>query len=153
MSSRLLHLITPRGTPQLLGSYALYRRLIAVGTICLWLGHEIFTAAPMSSRTGPFRVITRRFVLSFKSRLIEDNQFPSWHSANCRRMLSSTFEMTDIHGPDRLSRMIVSFHPVLFWMFFVIGSPAMLPKNSHTNPSPYVPCTRQTLMLIPVKSA
>ena len=47
-----------------------------------------------------------------------------------RRMLS-TFEMTDTDGePDRLSRMMVSLHHVLFWMFFVIGSSAMLTTNS-----------------------
>ena len=50
---------------------------------------------------------------------------PSWLCCNQRRMLS-TFEMTDIDGPDRLSRIIVSLHPVLFWMFFVIGSSSLL---------------------------
>ena len=57
------------------------------------------------------------------------------------RMLS-TFEIIDIDGPDRLLRMIVSLHPVLFWMFFVIGSPAMLPTNAHTYPNPCAPCAR-----------
>ena len=54
----------------------------------------------------------------------------------------STFEMTDIDCPVTLPRMIVALHPVLFWMFFVMGSSAMLPTNSHTYPSPCVPCAR-----------
>ena len=39
--------------------------------------------------------------------------------------------MFDNDGPDRLARMIVSLHPALFWMFFVIGSSGTLPTNSH----------------------
>ena len=44
--------------------------------IYLWLRREIFTAAPMSSRTwgtGPFRVTTRQYVLSFMSQLLGSN--------------------------------------------------------------------------------
>ena len=59
-----------------------------------------------------------------------------------RRRMLSTFEMTDIDGPDSLSRMIGPLHPVLFWMFFVIGSSTLLPTNSRTNPSPCAPCPR-----------
>ena len=58
-------------------------------------------------------------------------QFPSWL---CRwRRLLSTLEMTDIDGPETLSRMIVSLHFVLSWMFFVIGSSAVLPTNAHVS--------------------
>ena len=64
------------------------------------------------------------------------------HDLCKRRRTLSKFEMTDIDGPDRPSRMIVSLHPVLFWMFFAIGSYAMLPTNSHTNPRPCVDCAR-----------
>ena len=62
-SLRLLNLITRGGSPQPLGSYALFQRLIAFLSIYLWLILEIFTATPMSSRTwgiGPFRVITQQ---------------------------------------------------------------------------------------------
>ena len=59
-----------------------------------------------------------------------------------RRRMLSTFEMIDIDCPVTLSQMIVALHPVLFWMFFVKGSSAMLPTNSHTYPSPCVPCVR-----------
>ena len=62
---------------QPLGSCALYQGLIASLLTYLWLRREIFTATPMSSRiwgTGPFRVITRRYVLSFISQLIGSNR-------------------------------------------------------------------------------
>ena len=74
MFSRLLNLITLGGTPQPLGSYVLCQGLIASLLTDLWLRREIFTT-PMFLRiwgTGPFRVITRRYVLSFKSRLIDN---------------------------------------------------------------------------------
>ena len=51
LSLRLLNLITRGGTPQPLGSYALYQGLIASLLTYLWLRREIFTATPMSSRT------------------------------------------------------------------------------------------------------
>ena len=153
MSSRLLQLITPGGTPQLLGSHALCQGLIAFLTKNLPMAEagdfhcysHVFENWSIPSDHAAVRLVIQK---------TSNRGQPVSFMALCKlpRMLS-TFEMTDVHGPDRLSRMIVSFHPVLFWMFFVIGSPAMLPKNSHTNPSPYVPCTRQTLMLIPVKSA
>ena len=38
--------------------------------------------------------------------------------------------------PDRLSWMIMSLHFVLFYMFFVMGSSAMLRTNPHTYHSP-----------------
>ena len=70
MSSRLLNLVTLGGTPQPLGSYALCQGLITFLLTYLKQRREIFAGTPMSSRiwrTGPFRVITRRFVWSFKS--------------------------------------------------------------------------------------
>ena len=47
-----------------------------------------------------------------------------------------------LDGSERLSKMIVSWHSVLFWIFFVMKSSAMLPANFHTYPSPSVPCAR-----------
>ena len=83
MSSRLLNLTTLGGTPQPLGSYARCQGLIVSFLTYLWLRRVIFTATPMFLRiwgTSPFRVITRRYVLSFKSPLIMDN------SANASRV-------------------------------------------------------------------
>ena len=78
VSLRLLNLITRGGTPQPLGSYALYQGLIVFLSIYLWLKHEIFTVTPMSSRTwgriGPFRVITQQYASSFESQQIEDTR-------------------------------------------------------------------------------
>ena len=85
-SSRLLSLITREGTPRPLRSYALSQGLIASLLTYLWLRREIFTATPMSSRTwrtGPFRVITRRYASSNQSPQIEDTRakrIPSWMS-------------------------------------------------------------------------
>ena len=80
VSSRLVsrkhNLTTLEGTPLPLGSYVRCQGSIVSSLTYLWLRREIFTATPMSSRilgTGPFRVITRRYVLSFKSRPIKDN--------------------------------------------------------------------------------
>ena len=76
MFLKLLNLITRGGTPQNLGSYALCQGLTVFFLIYPWLRREILTATGMSSRTwgiGPYRVITRRYVLSFKSRVLEDN--------------------------------------------------------------------------------
>ena len=90
-SSRLLSLITREGTPRPLRSYALSQGLIASLLTYLWLRREIFTATPMSSRTwrtGPFRVITRRYASSNQSPQIEDtraNVFP----AGCPNIPSS----------------------------------------------------------------
>ena len=67
MFLRLLNLITLGGTPQPLGPYALCQGLIASLTYP-WLRRAILTATRMSSRTwgtGTFRVITRRYVLSW----------------------------------------------------------------------------------------
>ena len=53
--------------------------------------HEIFTATPKSSRTwetGPFRVTTRRYVLSFISHLIGSNRANAFQ-AGCPNILSS----------------------------------------------------------------
>ena len=82
MSSRLLNLTALGGTPQPLGSHALFQALIASLLTYLWLRRETFTATPMFLRicgTGPSRVITRRYVLSFKRRLIEDNSANAFH--------------------------------------------------------------------------
>ena len=83
MFSRLLNLITQGGTPQPLGSYVLCQGLIASLWTYLWLRHKTFT--PMFLRiweTGPFRVITRRYV-SFKKptdRGQQGQRIPSWMS-------------------------------------------------------------------------
>ena len=103
MFLKLLSLITRGGTPRPLGSYARYQGLIASLLTYLWLRREIFTATPLSSRTwgtGPFRVITRRYVLSFTSRQIEDTRANSFQ-AGCPNILFSApsckdFTMTTV---------------------------------------------------------
>ena len=70
MSSRLLNLTTLGGTLLSLGSYARCQGLIVPLLTCLWLRRVTFIATPMFLRiwgTGPFRVITRLYVLSFKA--------------------------------------------------------------------------------------
>ena len=77
MTSRLLNLTTQGGTPLSLGSCARCQGLIVSLLTCLWLRRVSFIATHMSSRiwgTCPFRVFTRLSVLSFISRLIEDNR-------------------------------------------------------------------------------
>ena len=74
--SRILNLITRGGTPQPFGSYALYQGSIEFAVTKLWLRRETFTATPMFLRiwrTDPFRVTTRRYVLSFISRPFGSN--------------------------------------------------------------------------------
>ena len=76
MSSRLLDLTTLGGIPLSLGSYARCQGLIVSLLSYVWLRLVTFTATPMSLRiwgTSPLRVITRRYILSFKSRLIKEN--------------------------------------------------------------------------------
>ena len=68
---------TRRDSTQPLRSKALYQGLIASLLTYLWLRRVIFNATPMSSRiwgTRPFRVITRRYVLSFISPQIGDSR-------------------------------------------------------------------------------
>ena len=65
----------------------------------------------------------------------------------------STFEMTDIDGPDRLSRMIVSLHPVLFLDVLrhrIVCDVAH--KLAHES-QPCAPCARHKSHVIPVESA
>ena len=83
MSSRSLNLTTQGGTPQPLGSCALCQGVTASLLTYLWLRRETCTETPRFLRiwgTGPFRVITRRYVLSVRSRRIEDK---------CKRVLQS----------------------------------------------------------------
>ena len=70
ISSRVLNLTTFGGTPLPLGSYVRCQGLIVSLLIYLWLRRVTFTATPMffenlGNRSIP---ITRRYVLSFKSR-------------------------------------------------------------------------------------
>ena len=86
MFSRSLNQNTLGGTPLSLGSYARCQDLIVSLSTCLWLRCVTFIATPMCLSiwgTGPFRVITRLYVLSFKKPSNQGQQgkrFPSWVS-------------------------------------------------------------------------
>ena len=105
MFLRLLNLISRRGTPQPLRSYALCQGLIVLKTIYLWVKHGMSTVTLTSSRTwkvGPFRVIMQQYASSIKSQQIEDtraNEFP----AGCPKIPFSVSLLQRVHGDHRFS--------------------------------------------------
>ena len=115
MSLRLPNLTTQGGTPLSLGSYARCQGLMVSLSTFLRLRCVTFIATPMFLGiwgTGPFRVITRLYVLSFKNRLIGDNRANAFQVGRPNipfsGLFSSGFTTATDTLPTRLARLQIS---------------------------------------------